>query len=77
MGQDRMGTYRIGSLGDGMGFKVQVTDGAGGLRVVGVFPDEAMAKAWIAADQQAAERESAGEGTATPVTPASRRDMVP
>ncbi|MFL5288646.1 MAG: hypothetical protein ACJ8AW_48760 [Rhodopila sp.] len=54
-----MSMYRICSLGDGIGFKVQVTDGSGGLRVVGVFADEAVAKAWIIADQQEAGRDSA------------------
>ena len=63
------------SLGDGTGFKVQVTDAAGGLRVVGVFSDEAMAKAWIAADQQAAEQKAVGAGTAAPVMPASWPDV--
>jgi hypothetical protein len=38
-----------------MGFKVQVTDAAGGLRVVGIFPDEAIAKAWFAADKAGGE----------------------
>jgi hypothetical protein len=50
-----MSTYCICSLGDGIGFKVQVADPAGGLRIVGVSTDEDIAKAWITADQQAAE----------------------
>jgi len=40
-------------LGGGAGFKVQVADPAGGLRVVGVFADEAGAEAWITRDQAA------------------------
>ncbi len=43
--------YRINALGGGAGYKVQVADTAGGLRVVGVFSNEADARAWIAADQ--------------------------
>jgi len=46
------------SLGDGTGFKVQVTDAAGSLRVAGVFSNEAVVKDWIVADQQAAEQEA-------------------
>ncbi len=40
--------YRINALGGGAGYKVQVADTAGGLRVVGVFSNEADARAWIA-----------------------------
>jgi hypothetical protein len=49
-----MSTYRICSLGDGIGFKVQVTDASNSLRVVGIFADEAVARAWIMADRRAA-----------------------
>jgi hypothetical protein len=45
--------YCINTLGGGAGYKVQVADSAGGLRVVGVFSNEADARAWIAADQAA------------------------
>jgi hypothetical protein len=60
-----MSTYRIGCLGDGIGFKVQVTDASGDLRVVGVFSDEAVARAWIVADQEAAAQ---APGDASPLT---------
>ena len=45
-----MSIYRVNPIGGASGFKVHVTDKAGGLRVVGVFSTEADAKAWIAAD---------------------------
>jgi hypothetical protein len=43
--------YCINTLGGGAGYKVQVADNAGGLRVVGVFSNEDDAKAWIEVDQ--------------------------
>jgi hypothetical protein len=45
-----MSIYRVNPMGGRDGFKVQVIDDAGGLRVVGVFLTEADADAWIAAD---------------------------
>jgi hypothetical protein len=46
-----MSMYCINTLGGGAGYKVQVEDTAGGLRVVGVFSNEDDAKAWIEVDQ--------------------------
>jgi hypothetical protein len=48
----RMDIYRINPVGGGIGFKVDVADETGGLRVVGVFSSEADAQAWIATDRQ-------------------------
>ncbi len=48
-----MSMYCINTLGGGAGYKVQVEDTAGGLRVVGVFFNEDDAKAWIEVDQAA------------------------
>jgi hypothetical protein len=45
-----MSIYRVNPISGTGGFKVHVTDDAGGLRVVGVFLTEADADAWIAAD---------------------------
>jgi hypothetical protein len=45
-----MNIYRINPIGGSSGFKVHVADEAGGLRVVGVFPSETDAQAWIASD---------------------------
>ena len=56
-----MSIYRVNPIGGGGGFKVHVTDNAGGLRVVGVFSTEDDAKAWIAADSHSvASRERDG-----------------
>jgi hypothetical protein len=49
-----MSIYRINPVGGG-GFKVHVADDAGGLRVVGVFPTEADAGAWITVDKGVSE----------------------
>jgi hypothetical protein len=46
-----MSMYCINTLGGGAGYKVQVADTAGGLRVVGVFANKDDAKAWIEVDQ--------------------------
>jgi hypothetical protein len=46
-----MSIYRIDPIGGGSGFKVHVTENAGGLRVVGVFLSEADAQAWIVTDR--------------------------
>ncbi len=50
-----MSTYRINPVGGSAGFKVNILDEAGGLRVVGVFPTEAVANAWIAIDSRMAD----------------------
>jgi hypothetical protein len=50
-----MRTYRINLIGGGGGFKVDVADNAGGLRVVGIFVTEADASDWIEADSRMAE----------------------
>jgi hypothetical protein len=47
-----MSIYRVNPIGGGSGFKVHVTDQAGGLRVVGVFLTETDANAWIATDSR-------------------------
>jgi hypothetical protein len=47
-----MSVYRISPIAGGNGFKVHVADQAGGLRVVGVFPTETDAEAWITTDHQ-------------------------
>jgi hypothetical protein len=49
-----MSIYRVNPIRGGSGFKVHVTDEAGGLRVVGVFSTEADADAWIVADSRKA-----------------------
>ena len=51
----RMSTYRVNPVGRSGGFKVQVIDSTGGLRVVGVFPTEDDANAWIDADSRMAQ----------------------
>jgi hypothetical protein len=51
-----MGIYRINPISGGNGFKVHVTDEAGGLRVVGIFLTETDAEAWIATDRGRPER---------------------
>jgi hypothetical protein len=48
-----MSIYRVNPVGSG-GFKVDVVEESGGLRVVGVFLTEADANVWIAADQNGA-----------------------
>jgi hypothetical protein len=55
-----MSMYCINTLGGGAGYKVQVADTAGGLRVVGVFSNKDDAKAWIEVDQ-ATSREPAAD----------------
>ena len=45
-----MSVYRVDPISGSGGFKVQIADDAGGVRVVGVFLTEAEAAAWIAAD---------------------------
>ena len=50
-----MSTYRVNPVGGSGGFKVHVTDSTGGLRVVGVFPTEDDANAWIEADSRMAQ----------------------
>ncbi len=55
-----MSIYRIDPVGGGRGFKVQVADAAGGLRVVGVFLTVADADEWIAADSGRTEQPAAG-----------------
>jgi hypothetical protein len=47
-----MSIYRVNPVGGGSGFKVHVTDETAGLRVVGIFLNEAEANAWIAADSR-------------------------
>jgi hypothetical protein len=47
-----MDIYRINPVGGGIGFKVDVADETGRLRVVGIFPSEADAHAWIATDRR-------------------------
>jgi hypothetical protein len=47
-----MNIYRINPVGGGLGFKVDVADETGGLRVVGIFFSEADAQAWIATDRR-------------------------
>ena len=46
-----MSIYRIKPIAGGNGFKVNVSDDAGGLRVVGIFYSENAAAAWITADR--------------------------
>jgi hypothetical protein len=50
-----MNIYRINPVGGSSGFTVHVSDNAGGLRVVGVFPTVADADAWIAVDSRVPE----------------------
>ena len=50
-----MSTYRVNPVGGSGGFKVHVTDRTGGLRVVGIFPTEDDANAWIDADNRMAQ----------------------
>jgi hypothetical protein len=47
-----MNIYRINPVGGGLGFKVDVADETGGLRVVGIFSSESDAQAWIATDRR-------------------------
>ena len=47
-----MSIYHVNRIGGGSGFKVHVSDEAGGLRVVGVFLTEPDADAWIATDSR-------------------------
>jgi hypothetical protein len=47
-----MDIYRIKPVGGGIGFKVDVADETGGLRVVGILPSKADAQAWIATDRR-------------------------
>jgi hypothetical protein len=47
-----MSIYRVNPVGGSTGFKVHVADDAGGRRVVGVFPTEADANAWITVDSR-------------------------
>ena len=49
-----MSIYRINPITGGNGFKVSVSDDAGGLRVVGVFASENAAAAWIDVDRSLA-----------------------
>jgi hypothetical protein len=61
-----MNIYRINPIGGGGGFKVLVSDNAGSLRVVGVFPTVADADAWIAADSrmpEASDRDAAHQSS--------------
>jgi hypothetical protein len=46
-----MEIYRINPIGGGIGFKVDVADKTGRLRVVGIFLTQADAQAWIATDR--------------------------
>ncbi len=55
-----MSIYRIDPVGGGRGFKVQVADAAGGLRVVGVFLTVADADAWIAVDSSRTKQPAEG-----------------
>jgi hypothetical protein len=50
-----MSTYRVNPVGGSGGFKVHVTDCTGGLRVVGIFPTEDDANAWIDTDSRMAQ----------------------
>ena len=49
-----MSIYRINPIGGGSGFKVNVSDKTGGLRVIGIFSSETAAAAWISADRDTA-----------------------
>jgi hypothetical protein len=51
-----MNIYQVRPIGAGVGFKVQMTGAREGLRVVGIFPTEADATAWIAGDKAVARR---------------------
>ena len=46
-----MSIYRINPITGSSGFKVNVSDDAGGMRVVGVFTSENAAAAWINVDR--------------------------
>jgi hypothetical protein len=54
-----MSIYMINPIGGGSGFKVNVSDGGGGVRVVGIFSSETAAAAWITVDRGTAERKKA------------------
>jgi hypothetical protein len=62
-----MSTYRINQICGSNGYKVNVMDDAGSLRVVGVFFTENAARAWIMADRRAPE----------PARPCSTEERAP
>ena len=51
-----MSIYCVNPIGGTEGFKVNVTRGSGGVRVVGIFWTEADTNAWIAANSRIAEQ---------------------